>query len=309
MQLRRFLLLDTFNLFYRAFYALPSSLTSPKGSPVNAVYGVISMLLNLYDTAHPDLTIATLESLVPSKRKQTYSQYKAQRKPMPDELKLQVPVLLEALEALKIPCVSSPEYEADDVAGTLASQLSQKGMVSIVSNDQDLWQLVSSKVTVLLPKNGGKAPQLVTPAYVSETLGVRPDQVPDYKGLVGDTSDNIPGVSGIGRVTARKLLQRFGSLSAIYDAISQDKVLDIRPSVLAKLKAGKESAFLSRDLALIDTNVPISISLDDLPSSTFDTSSSDFHEFLKKLAFKSLLNRVRGSIVDANNTPAQPSLF
>ncbi len=309
MTSRRFLLLDTFNLFYRAFYALPASLTSPGGSPVNAVYGVVSMLLNLRETTHPDFTIATLESLVPSKRKQTYAQYKAQRKPMPAELKSQIPVLLNILEALKIPCISSPEYEADDVAGTLASQLSREGDVTIVSNDQDLWQLVSNRVTILLPKKGGKVSQLVTPKFVLDTLGIYPEQVPDYKGLVGDTSDNIPGVPGIGSVTARKLLRRFGSLSAIYDAVYRDEISDIRPSILAKLKAGKDSAFMSRDLALIDTNVPISISLADLPTDTFDVSSPGFHELLETLAFRSLLNRVRPHNFAQNTEFSHPSLF
>jgi len=210
--MKKFLIIDTFNFFHRAYYALPPSLTTPDGTQVNAVYGVASMLLSIFDLISPDYVVAALESKEKVNRKKQFEEYKAHRKPMDDELKSQIPLLFELLEGFGIKTLSVSGYEADDIIGTLVDKFKNDVQVVISSNDRDLWQLIGDGVLVMAPENGGKKAAWIDALAVKAKFGFGPDFVVDYKALTGDPSDNIPGVYGIGKVIATKLIGNYGSL-------------------------------------------------------------------------------------------------
>ncbi len=288
----KLLILDSFNFFHRAYYAIPNTLTAPNGSPINAIFGFTSMLINIFGLIKPDFVVAAMESKEETERKKLFAEYKAQRKPMDDELKQQIPVLFEVLDAFGIRDISVSGYEGDDVIGSLVTQYKKDAEIIIASNDRDLWQLVGNGVMVMSPKNNGSAADWIGSREVRAKYGFGPELVVDYKALTGDPSDNIPGVSGVGKVTATKLLLKYGDLDGIYAHLSE-----ISGSVGKKLEEGREAAFLSRGLARVVQDLPLGVVLEDC---RFDGLGKDAtcvegaRAVLEKYAFYSLIKRLGG---------------
>jgi len=283
--MKKFLIIDTFNFFHRAYHALPAALTTPDGTQVNAIYGVASMLLSIFDSVSPDYVVAALESKEKVNRKKQFEDYKAQRKPMDEELRAQIPLLFELLEGFGVKTLSVSGYEADDVIGTLVTRFKGDTQIVIASNDRDSWQLISKGILVMSPKGMGKKADWFDDWGVNAKFGFGPDFVVDYKALVGDPSDNIPGVYGIGKVTAGKLISKYGHLEDIYAHLDE-----IPGSIGKKLAEGKDSAFLSHGLATIVTDLDLDVSLEDCAFSGLNKEG--LVAVLDKFAFYSLVNRL-----------------
>lgn len=241
-------LLDGANLMFRAYHAI-RSLTNSKGFPTNALYGFTAMLLKLLRTEHPDYVGIVFDAAGPTFRDHAFADYKANREEMPQDLRLQVPYIRKIAEGFRIPFVEQSGYEADDLIASLTQRAAAHGMnVCIVSSDKDLAQLVRPGVIMLDTMSDRR----YDTAGVVEKWGVLPNQIRDYLALVGDSSDNIPGVAGIGSKTAVELLTQFGSLSAIYENL--DKIAGKKRE---KLEAGRESAALSFSLVSLSTDIPV----------------------------------------------------
>ena len=305
--MKKFLIIDTFNFFHRAYHALPATLTTPEGIQVNAIYGVASMLLNIFDSVSPDYVVAALESKEKINRKKQFEEYKAQRKPMDEELKSQIPLLFELLDGFGVRTLSVSGYEADDVVGTLTTKFKGDAQVVIASNDRDLWQLIDKGVLVMAPKGNGKEADWFDAWGVNAKFGFGPDFVIDYKALIGDPSDNIPGVYGIGKVTAGKLIGKYGHLENIYAHLDE-----IPGSVGKKLSDGRDSAFLSHDLATIVTDLDVEVGLEDCAFSGLD--KANLVRVLEKFAFYSLVGRLNkrkgrtGGSENMENSTKDPQL-
>jgi DNA polymerase-1 len=283
--MKKLLIIDTFNLLHRAYHALPSTFRDKSGGPVNAVYGVSSMLITLLGKIKPDYVIAALESKTPTFRVEDFTAYKAQRKPMEDDLAIQIPKVLEILSAFGIKQLQVNGYEADDVVGTVAKRFSDKCEVAIISNDRDLWQLTGGNIMVGLP--GGKGDvEWLGGKEAEARLGFDPIKVADYKGLRGDPSDNIPGVFGIGEKTATKLIQEYGSIEEIYKNINK-----VKPdSLKEKLLNCAETAVMSKKLAQLILDVPVEVEIEDCVYTEFNHGK--VKEVLEKYNFKSLIKRL-----------------
>ncbi|HEX2954303.1 MAG TPA: 5'-3' exonuclease H3TH domain-containing protein, partial [Bacillota bacterium] len=215
----KMILLDSYSLANRAFFALPP-LTNEEGQPTNAVYGVTMMLMRLIDEEKPDFIIAAFDAGKPTFRHEAYEAYKAGRRPMADELRSQIPIVRNLFETLQIPVLEFPGFEADDLLGTLSKEASGDGIdVYIVTGDRDAFQLVSPKVSVIYTKKGITDVEKVGPETLMERYQLRPEQMIELKGLMGDTSDNIPGVPGFGEKTALRLIQRFGDIPTLLENI------------------------------------------------------------------------------------------
>ena len=253
----KLMILDGNSIVNRAFYGV-RPLTAPDGTPTNAVYGFLAILQRLLDEQKPDALCVSFDLKAPTFRHKAYEGYKAQRHPMPEELVVQMPLLKETLDDMGVVRLEKEGYEADDILGTVSVRCAQTGWdCVIVTGDKDSLQLVTEKTTVCLVKSrmGQTETILYTPERFSEEYGFAPARMVDLKALMGDSSDNIPGVPGIGEKTALDLLRRFGSLDAIYADLA---ALDVKEGVRKKLEAGRESAKLSFWLATIFCEVPMS---------------------------------------------------
>ena len=276
-------LLDGNSLINRAFYALPP-LTGKKGEPTNAVYGLTTMLLRLLDDYKPDQIMVAFDLSGPTFRHVQFEAYKAHRKGMPDELRSQIPLMKELLDKMGIPRLELQGWEADDLIGTAAKKAEQAGYrVFIVTGDRDSFQLISQQITVLFTKRGITDTEKLDPETLKASYGVTPEQVVDLKGLMGDSSDNIPGVPGVGEKTAKKLLETYGSLEGIYDHLEE-----IGGKLGERLREYKEQAFLSRELATIRCQAPVEIDLELRPPRDDEAVRAIFQE----LDFRSLLARL-----------------
>ena len=252
----KLLVLDGNSIVNRAFYGI-KLLTTKDGRYTNAVYGFMNILLNLLKETEPDEVAIAFDLRAPTFRHKMYTGYKATRKGMPEELAQQMPVLKELLADLGFVLVSKEGYEADDILGTLSAAAARRGdECFIATGDRDSLQLVGDRVTVLLAatRMGRSETVRMDTAAIAEKYGVAPQQLIEVKSLMGDASDNIPGVAGVGEKTALALIQQFGSLSGVYEHL-QDPA--IKPGVRAKLEAHKAEAELSRTLAEIDCAVPV----------------------------------------------------
>src|SRR3981081_1076542 len=253
---QRLVLIDGHSLVYRAFFALPS-LTDREGNVVNAAYGFTSMLL-LALQEHPDYVLASFDLGGRTFRHEELAQYKATRRPTPPELSPQFPLTRDIVRAFGIPIHEVQGVEADDVIGTLARQAREQGLHStIVTGDLDALQLVNDDVFVLTSKRGVSETILYTPDRVRERYGLEPIQTVDLKGLVGDVSDNIPGIRGIGEKTAIKLIQEFGSVESLVE--NRERVTP--PKVKKLLDEHWEQALLSKKMATILLDVGVSLDL------------------------------------------------
>lgn len=285
--MKKFLLIDTFNFLHRAYHALPQTLTDTEGNPVNAIYGVTSMLISVFDAVKPDYVVAALDGKKPTFRVEEFTGYKAHRRPMEEGLSAQIPKAFEVLDAFGINKIVVDGYEADDVIGTLDKKFGSKDVqVVIVSNDKDLWQLVDDHTIIMVPGNGKKPTEWLDCKAVQEKLGFNSNLLVDYKGLRGDPSDNIPGVYGIGDKTALRLITQFGTIAEIYKHIDS-----ITPeSLQKKLAACAETAVMSKHLAEIITDIPLKVSLEECKYSEFNKGA--VRNVLQKYNFKSLLKRL-----------------
>ena len=251
------MILDGNSIVNRAFYGV-RTLTAPDGTPTNAVYGFLAILQRLLDEQKPDALCVSFDLKAPTFRHRACESYKAQRKPMPEELAVQMPLLKETLDAMGIRRYEKEGYEADDILGTVSRLCEKDGWTcTIVTGDKDSLQLITDKTTVCHVKSrmGQTETILYTPERFAEEYGFEPKKMVDLKALMGDSSDNIPGVPGIGEKTAMELVRRFGSVEEIYEGLD---TLDVKDSVRKKLAAGEESARQSFWLATILCEVPMS---------------------------------------------------
>lgn len=280
------LLIDGNSLINRAFYALPI-LSTDEGVYTNAVYGFLKMFFKAVDEYQPDNIVCAFDVKQPTFRHEHYSEYKAGRKKMPEELVPQIPLLKEVLRQLGVFCFEKPGFEADDIIGTYARLTEEAGgEAAILTGDRDSFQLVTKKVTVWFTKKGISELIMLTPDNLKENYGVEANQVCDLKALMGDSSDNIPGVQGVGEKTALGLIEKYSSIENLYNHADE-----IPGKMGEKIRAGKVSAFDSKFLATIITNVPVSPIEDTLYKPVDDETAS---ALFKKYQFKSLYERVGG---------------
>lgn len=309
--MKRLVLIDGNAILHRAYHALPP-LTNRAGELVNAVYGFSTMLLKVINDLKPDFLAVAFDTEKPTFRKMEYLGYQAKRPEMDQELSGQIEKIQEVVHSFGIPIYTAPGFEADDVIGTLATQAVQGEKVKrregkkkslalsssrhfslideviIVTGDRDMMQLVGPKIKVYAPVRGMSETEMFNEKKVEERLGVPPKQIVDLKGLTGDTSDNYPGVPGVGPKTAVELLKKYKDISGVYQHLSS------LPETLArKLAEGKELAELSQKLARIVIDVPIEL---DLEKCRFDLTGEGKEraaEKFRNLGFKSLVARMR----------------
>jgi DNA polymerase-1 len=278
-------LIDGNAILHRAYHALPP-LTTSKGELVNAIFGFASMLLKIRDELHPSHLAVSFDLPKPTFRQNLFKDYQAQRPAMAQELSGQIEKVKELVKVVGIPIYERAGYEADDVIGTLARQaLPKVGEVVVVTGDRDLLQLVNPKTKVYMLLRGITEATLYNEDKVREKLGLNPGQIADYKALVGDSSDNYPGVIGIGPKTAVKLLQSYQSLEQLYK-----KIAGVDLSLREKLLKGKEDARLSQKLATIVCDCPVVLDLG--KAKAVDFNQPEVVKFFEKLEFKSLIPRL-----------------
>lgn len=253
----KLVIIDGSSLLYRAFYALPP--LSKNGVYTNAVFGFLRMLLSIYRTLNPEYMAVSFDKSRETFRTKMYSGYKATRKPAPDELVPQFALIKEVLRVMGVAVYEPEGYEGDDVLGTLSRRYEESLPVYIVTGDRDALQLSDEHVTVLLTRKGISQMDAMTPEAVMEKYQITPSQVIDMKALMGDASDNIPGVRGVGEKTALKLITRYKTLDGIYDHLDE-----IKGVLHKKLEADKEAAYLSYDLATIRRDIPLESTLDEM---------------------------------------------
>jgi len=287
LEKEKLLVLDGNSLMNRAFYALPP-LTNTEGLNTNAVYGFVTMLFKMREEIKPDYIVATFDKKAPTFRHEHYKDYKAGRKRMPPELEEQFPVLKDLLKLLAIDIYEIEGFEADDLIGTLAVTAEGKDIdVYIVTGDKDALQLATDRTRVIITKKGITEKEIYDRNRMIEECGVTPDQFIDVKGLMGDTSDNIPGVPGVGEKTAFKLIKEYGSVEDVLrniDSISGKKLKE-------NLHEYSEQAIFSKKLATIMKDVPIHIDMDSIKSKeTYDYDG--VRSLFLKLQFKSLLDKI-----------------
>jgi len=279
----KLILIDGNAILHRAFHALPP-LTTKRGEPINAVYGLISMLLRVIADLKPTHIAVCFDEKEPTFRHKEFAPYQAQRPAMADELSGQFEKARRVIEAFGIPIYSKSGFEADDVIGTLAGEAKED--VVVVTGDKDILQLVGGRVKVYLPIAGLSSAKLMGEDEVKEKLGVFPKQVADYKALVGDPSDNYPGVAGIGPKTTTSLLEKYKDLDGIYAHLEE-----ISPSVRDKLIKGKDEAKLSLRLATIVKDVPVKLDIE--ACGKWDVDSQGVLNLFSKFGFKTLTERVK----------------
>ncbi len=279
--MEKFVIIDGNSLINRAFYALPM-LRSLSGKPCNAVYGFVNMLLNVITSEKPKHFACAFDAGKHTFRHNMYAEYKGKRDKMPEDLAEQLPILKELLTSMGIKIIEQAEIEADDIIGSLTRKFDEQFI--LVSGDKDLLQLINDNTTVWLTQKGISNVLKVNRDVLKQEFNLRPEQVIDLKAIMGDSSDNIPGVAGIGKVGANKLIDEYDNLDNIYQNIDK-----ITGSTQKKLIENKEMAYLSYKLATIKLDVDIDCRLEDFEYKfPFDKQAYDL---MKELDFKSILNR------------------
>jgi DNA polymerase I len=280
--MRKLILIDGNAILHRAYHSLPPFATS-KGEITNAIYGFLRMLIEIYKREKPEYLGIAWDRKAPTFRHEQFKEYKATRAAPPDDLYPQLPRLKQVLEAFHIPMLEMDGYEADDLLGTAAHRAEQENDLQtiIVTGDQDSFQLVDERVHVMTPVKGISEIIMYDAKKVEEKFGVRPDQIIDYKALSGDSSDNIPGVPGIGPKQAIELLKKYDNLNNIYAHLEY-----LPAGQKNKLTEGRESAFMSQKIATIQLDVPVDFTID-----SFRTHRIDYDKaktLFAELEFKSL---------------------
>ena len=289
----RLVLIDGNSILNRAFYGIMGSkmLTTPDGKYTNAVYGFFAILFKVMDDINPDYIAVAFDLKAPTERHKLYEGYKATRKGMPNELAEQMPIVKEILELMHITVIEKEGYEADDVLGTLAKLGEKEGLeVTIVSGDRDTFQLTSKNIFVRIPhtKVGKTEVDTFGENEIKEKYGVTPEELIEVKGLMGDTSDNIPGVPGVGEKTALDLVKKYKSIDNLYKAI-EEKTDTLKEKLKEKLVANKDLALLSRKLGTININVPLEEKIEDLKVQEWDNEK--LFEKFKELNFNRFIDR------------------
>ena len=287
-QQKRLFIIDGYATLYRAHYALiRNPLTNTAGTPTSAVFGFANQVFQLIDDEKPDYLVAAFDSKGKNFRHELYTDYKANRSEMPDEIQIQLPYLWELLEAMNIPILRVGGVEADDIIGTVAKMCDKENLqCNIVSGDKDFMQLINDKTFLYAPQARKRAKEIFDKKKVLEKWGVGPEHIIDLLGLMGDSSDNVPGVQGVGPKTAQKLIQDFGSIENIYeeiDNISNEKMRE-------KLLNSKDNALLSKQLVTILTDVKIDATINDFEKREMD--SSKLEDIFKELEFSGLLKKI-----------------
>ncbi|MFH0937502.1 MAG: DNA polymerase [Candidatus Daviesbacteria bacterium] len=287
--MKRLVLVDGNALLHRAYHATPP-LTTSKGELVNAVYGFSSMLLKVMHELYPDYLAITWDMKAPTFRHVAYEEYKATRKAADDALSDQYERVYEVVKAFNIPEFKLPGFEADDLVGALAKQAEKKEKaleIIIMTGDRDIMQLIDKHIKVFMPKKTLQDVGLYGEEEFSLRFGFSPKNLPDFKGLAGDASDNIPGVAGVGEVTATKLIQEYGSLEKVYQNLKKlpEKTKDL-------LEKGKDSALMSKKLATIETEIPIKLDLAKCRLADFDPKK--VRSLFEELEFRSLVVKIPG---------------
>ncbi len=295
----KILAIDGNSIINRAFYGI-KLLTTKTGLYTNGVYGFMSILNRLLEAENPDGVVVAFDLHAPTFRHKEYSEYKAGRKPMPEELRQQMPILKKLLPLFGYTCLETEGFEADDILGTLARLCEESNNTCVIATgDRDSFQLVSDSTKVLLSATKMGRPEITayTPEVIFEKYGVKPLQMIEIKALQGDASDNIPGVPGVGEKTADELIKNFGSIDYIYENLDS---LDIRDSLRIKLKGGKESAYLSRFLGTINRQAPIDQNIEHYK--TKERQDGNLAKLLSELEFFSMLEKLNLSAVQSVKT-------
>lgn len=282
----RLFLIDGSSFCYRAFYAIRELATS-KGQPTNAVYGVVAMLRRLLEEEKPEYLAVAFDLPGPTFRHERYERYKEHRRPMPEALVDQLPWIKETLAGFRIPLFELQGYEADDVLGTIALRAAGKGLtVYLVTGDKDALQLVGERVKIYRPLKDGH--EILDDRTLSERWRIRPDQVVEVMALMGDEVDAIPGVPGIGEKTAVDLIQKFGSVERLVEhlAKAKERKPQVRPSVAQAIRDHSEQLQMSRELALLDTGVPLTFEIDQLRRQEPDRAA--LHRIFQRMEFRAL---------------------
>lgn len=290
---KHLMLIDGNSLVNRAFYAGGGRtlLTAPDGTPSGAIYTFLNMLLSYQEKIQPDSIIVAFDLKGKTFRHQMYDKYKATRKGMPDDLAVQIPLLKEMLDALKVCRVEKEGYEADDLIGSYAKKASDDGYdVYIVTGDKDSYQLIRDNIFVVSPitRSGSTTESLMDRQAFREEYSFEPEQFVDYKAIMGDSSDNIPGIKGIGKVGAGDLIVNHGTLDKIYDELENNPE-NIAKKYHKKLQAGKTIADLSYKLSLIETDIPVKFNEEDALVEKVD--SAELAEFFSKMGFQTMFER------------------
>ncbi len=288
MKNKKFVIIDALAMAYKAYYAfINRPLITSKGEPTSAVYGFINQLLKVLADHKPDYIAVAFDSKEKTFRHEMYDGYKASRAVMPDDMIPQIDRIKQLVELLNMPVWIKPGYEADDIVGTAVLKAEKEGLLSYaITPDKDYFQLVTGKIFVIRPGRGNDDPKLYDNSKVKEELGFDPPQMIDYLAIVGDSSDDIPGVAGIGPKGALPLIEKYKTIEEIYNNIEAIEKAGIKK----KLIESKENAFLSKELATINCDVPMEI---DFEHAKFETPQFDkLREFFKDLEFKTLFSRL-----------------
>jgi len=307
----RLYLIDAMALAYRAYFALiRQPLINSKGQNTSAVYGFVTFLNRILTQEFPDHIAVVFDTAKPTFRHKEYKEYKATRQKMPEDMITQIPIIKDIVRAYNIPVIEMDGFEADDIIGTLAKQAEREDAVTfLVSPDKDFMQLITDKIKIYKPGKQSSDVEIVENEGVFEKFGVTPDKVVDVLGLIGDTSDNIPGVPGVGEKTAIPLIQRYGSIEELYRHIDEISQKGLR----SKLESNRDLAFLSKKLVTIDTNVPLNINFHSLKAEARDLPK--LKELFSTLEFRSLLTKLQPEdsesrkIIDTDVEFVQPEIL
>lgn len=296
--MKKIVLIDGNSILNRAFYGIMGNkmLMTPDGKYTNAVYGFLAILFKVLEDIEPEYLMVTFDLKAPTARHKMYDEYKATRKGMPNELAEQMPILKDILHSMNITIIEKEGYEADDVLGTVSKKAEKEGFdVTIVSGDRDTFQLTSNKIKVRIPhtKMGKTETEVFDENAVIEKYGVTPKQLIEVKGLQGDTSDNIPGVPGVGEKTALELVKKYKTIDGLYEAIEKGED-DLKPKTKEKLVANKELAELSRTLGTINLEVPIEEKIEEFKIKEWNNEEVlakfkelNFNRFIERFNLKS----------------------
>lgn len=304
--MKKVVLIDVSNLFFRSFHAVPKHFTMKDGTPSNAVYGVVSTVFSLLESEQATHFFAARDLRGPTFRHEEMEGYKAGRPEMPEDLATQLPFVFSFFtEGMELPLLSKEGFEADDILATIAEHFRNQAETEIVifSGDQDLFQIVGENVTVLYPQNGGKLPKRMNAEAVYEKMGVSPEQVPDYKAIAGDTSDRIPGVPGIGPVGAQKILAEY---TTVENALEHATEIGGKNGSL--LQEHKESALLSKKMAVLHKDLDIVDFCEDIGKIP-NSMPKNLPDFLENISSRRLLSRAEKIFGQTEPPPEQLGLF
>lgn len=290
----RLVLIDGNSILNRAFYGIMGNnmLKTEDGTYTNAVYGFLAIMFKILDNLEPEYMAVAFDLKAPTFRHKMYTEYKGTRKGMPDELAVQLPIIKEVLTAMNIKIIEKEGYEADDILGTLAKRAGRKGYdVTILSGDRDTFQLATDKITIRIPrtKMGKTEEDDYDKEKIIEQYGIEPKALIEVKGLMGDKSDNIPGVTGVGEKTALNIIKKYKTIDKLYQELEDGKAEEIKGKLREKLIEGKESAYLSRTLGTINTDSPIDENVENLKREEWNKDK--VLEIFTRLRFNKYIDR------------------